>query len=105
METKPTDLTDEQYNEAWYGVSDNGDTWLLYSSQTDDQRDESILLGNDPNAWRNLMMEVGEDKISSAEVFFDGEVIPALVCDMSIRAIQLDLDSLRNGYVVWYSAM
>jgi hypothetical protein len=105
METKPTDLTDEQYNGAWYGVSDNGDTWLLYSSNGHDYRDECILLGHDPEAWKNLMIEIGEDNLCSADAFFEGEVIPVLVCDMSIRATQLDLDALRNGEVIWYAAM
>ena len=104
METNPTSITEGQYNGSMYGASSNGDIWLLYSSQENDEMDECIWLGNDPDAWDNLLNEVGAENCDTTDITVEDEDIPTLVCDMSIRTAQLDLDSLRNGYVIWYSA-
>lgn len=104
MEINPVAITEEQYNGSIYGVSSNGDLWLLFSSQEDDHMDECVWLGNDPDAWDNLLNEVGADSCDSTEITVEDEDLPTIVCDMDIRSIQLDIDALRNGHVIWYSA-
>lgn len=104
MEINPVAITEEQYNGSMYGVSSNGDLWLLFSSQEDDHMDECVWLGNDPDALDNLFSEVSAHDCDSTEITVDGEDLPTTVCDMSIRRVQLDIDALRNGHVIWYSA-
>jgi len=105
METTPLDLIEDQYNAAMYGVSENGDMWLLYSTFTNDDMDACHWLGNDPDAWDNLLNEVSAESCESTVVSVDGEDLNTIACRVGDRTIQLDLDGLRNGRVIWWSAM
>ncbi len=109
METTPTDITEEHYFNSMYAVTSDGNTWMLYSLYYTDDLDSIVWLGYDEDAW-NYTMDIGGDECQETTIDVtdeDGnvETKDAVMCPMSLRPIQLDLDALRNGQVIWFSTM
>lgn len=110
METKPTDLNEDQYFGSMFAVTTEGDIWMLYTAESDDEYDACVWLGNDENEWENSLQTIGADDCETSVITVYDEddndyEVEALLYPMEYRSVQLDLDALRNGHVIWFSTM